>query len=56
MTYTLPCVKQRASGNAVWNRELGSVLCDDLEGKMAGARGAGDGGGSRRRGYMYTHN
>ena len=29
------------------------MLCDDLQGRMAGA---GDGGGSRVKGYMYTHN
>ena len=30
--YTLPCVKQKASGNLLKNhRELSSVFCDDLE-------------------------
>ena len=34
--YTLPCVKQIASGNLLHNRELSLVLCDDLEGCDAG--------------------
>jgi len=31
-TYTLPCVKQIASGKLLCNRELSSVLCDILDG------------------------
>jgi len=29
--YTLPCVKYKASGKVLYNRELSLVLCDDLK-------------------------
>ena len=48
--YTLPCVKQLV-GSGYINRELSSVLCDDLE--CWG--GSGWKKGSTGRGYIYIH-
>ena len=45
--YTLPCVKQKASGNLLKNhRELSSAFCDDLEkwDGQVGGREAQEGG------------
>ena len=51
---TLPCVKQTASGNLLYmqNRELSSVLCDDLGGQDGEGRWKE---GPRGRGYMYPY-
>ena len=46
--YTLPCVKQTASGKRPYSTELSLALCDDLEGWQVG-------GSSRGRGHVYTH-
>ena len=48
---TLPCVKLTASRNLLQYRELGLVLCADLEGWDA----EGWEGSLRGRGYMYTY-
>ena len=48
--YTLPCVKQIASGKLLCNRELSSVLCDDHGVEWGG--GEADSGGRR---YMHTY-
>ena len=48
--YTLPCVKEIASGDRQ-HRELDLVLCEDRE----GWDGWGTVEGPRRRGYMYTY-
>ena len=49
-TYTLPCVKQIASGKLLYNtRELNQVLYNNLEGKD------GVGGGSPGRKHMLTY-
>ena len=49
--YTIPCVKQIASGKLLCNRVLSLVLCDDLEGQDGGRGGkeAQEWGG-----YMFT--
>ena len=41
--YTIPCVKQIASGNQLDSTELSSMLCDDLVGWDVGC---GMGGGT----------
>ena len=48
-TYTLPYVKQIASGNLVSDLELKPRLCDNLEGWGA------VGGSFRGREYIYTY-
>ena len=49
--YTLPYVKQIASGKLLYNnREFNPVLCDNLEGWNGELVQ-----GSRGRGYMYTY-
>ena len=48
--YTLPCVKQIASGNLLYGAgRSASVLCDDLDGLDEG-----EGGRSKKKGiYVY---
>ena len=53
-TYTLPQVKQIASGNLIYDTGNPKwVLCDNLEGW--GGDGGGAGGESRGRGHMYAY-
>ena len=49
--HRLLCIKQIASGKLLHSRELGSVLCDDLEGWD---RGGGVGGRPKKEG-IYVH-
>ena len=51
-TYTLPYVKQIASGNLLYDAESSNpVLCDNLE----GLDGVGGGREVQGRGHMYTY-
>ena len=50
-TYTLPYVKDTASGDLLSHGELTPVLCDNLEGWEQGGSGKG---GSGRRGHVYA--
>ena len=51
--YTIPCVKQIASGNQLDSTELSSVLCVDLEGWVVGCEWVG--GDFRGKEYLCTY-
>ena len=52
--YTLPCVKQIASGKLPYStRECNSVLCDDLEGWMGEREVVMEGRSKSERIYLY---